>query len=45
MITALILSMIACAYFGALGLKESNARAVGLIAGSITLLAGMVHIM
>ena len=40
MITGLLLSIIACAYFGALGLKESTAKTAGVIAGSITLLAG-----
>jgi hypothetical protein len=40
MITGLILSLIACAYFGALGLKQSSAKAAGIIAGTITFLAG-----
>lgn len=44
MITALILSIIGCAYFGALGLKDSTARTAGLIAGSITLLAVILYI-
>jgi hypothetical protein len=44
MISALILSIIGCAYFGILGLKSSTARTAGFVAGSITLLAVILYI-